>query len=274
MKNKGKKNDGAMVPEVIKNKDVAITGSGLPAYQEGSPMAMTMMLLDKNVDLDRIDRIMEQQVRYDKILAEKAYVSSMASLKLNPPKIYKEKTVSYKNSAGTTTTYKHATIGNVVGLVTAWLAGGGFSVAWKCLQSSEKTNIKMRVTCTITHNKGHSDSTCLEFGPDTSGGKNGIQAIGSTQTYLERYTLLGLCGLATHDQDDDGKAGGDVEKECIDGHQMEMLRDMMADTNTKEASILAIAKVKKIEDIRVGNFDIILGLLDAKKRVKEGAKSE
>ena len=37
-----------------------------------------------------------------------------------------------------------------------------------------------------------------------TGSKNAIQAIGSTVSYLCRYTLLCVTGLATSDPDDDG----------------------------------------------------------------------
>ena len=43
---------------------------------------------------------------------------------------------------------------------------------------------------------------------DTSGQKNSIQAIASTVTYLQRYTLLAATGITTMDMpDDDGKGG-------------------------------------------------------------------
>ena len=50
----------------------------------------------------------------------------------------------------------------------------------------------------------------MAAGPDGSGGKNAIQAIGSTVSYLERYTLLAATGLATEDQDDDGRGANPV----------------------------------------------------------------
>jgi hypothetical protein len=46
----------------------------------------------------------------------------------------------------------------------------------------------------------------MNSGPDDSGGKNKIQAIASAKSYLERYTLLAITGLATKDMDDDGRA--------------------------------------------------------------------
>ena len=45
----------------------------------------------------------------------------------------------------------------------------------------------------------------MESGLDTSGAKNDIQQKGSTQTYLQRYTLIGALGLTTADEDNDGK---------------------------------------------------------------------
>jgi hypothetical protein len=52
---------------------------------------------------------------------------------------------------------------------------------------------------------GHSERTTLSATADTSGSKNSIQAIGSTVTYLQRYTLLAAVGLAAGG-DDDGQA--------------------------------------------------------------------
>ena len=54
---------------------------------------------------------------------------------------------------------------------------------------------------------GHSESTVLEAAPDSSGKKNAIQQVASTVTYLQRYTLLAACGLATKDMEDDDCAG-------------------------------------------------------------------
>ena len=55
---------------------------------------------------------------------------------------------------------------------------------------------------------GHSEAVSIAGPLDDSGQKNGIQQIGSTITYLERYTLMAIMGLAAHDQDDDGIASG------------------------------------------------------------------
>jgi hypothetical protein len=66
----------------------------------------------------------------------------------------------------------------------------------------------VKVTCKLTHKQGHSEEVTLEAPLDTSGGKNNIQAMGSSVSYLERYTLLAITGLATKEQDDDGASTG------------------------------------------------------------------
>ena len=60
---------------------------------------------------------------------------------------------------------------------------------------------KIKCTCIVTHSMGHSENTTMTAGKDTTGNKNDIQSIGSTRTYLQRYTLIGALGLSTADQD-------------------------------------------------------------------------
>ena len=61
----------------------------------------------------------------------------------------------------------------------------------------------------------------LSAPPDSSGSKNSIQAIASTLTYLQRYTLLSITGLAASEADDDGR-GGDKKPRLSDEHKMQI----------------------------------------------------
>jgi hypothetical protein len=73
-------------------------------------------------------------------------------------------------------------------------------LSWETHQD-DKGNVG--VTCHITHAQGHRESVSLKGPIDESGNKNRIQAVGSTVSYLERYTLLAALGLATGEDDDD-----------------------------------------------------------------------
>ncbi len=162
-------------------------------------MNYASQFLKNGGDLAHLEKMMELQERHEANEARKAFHVAMADFKKNPPEILKSKKVSYTTDKGTTE-YSHAELGEITTAVGAALAEHGLNATWKTEQEGG-----VKVTCTITHKLGHSQEASLFSPPDTSGGKNSIQAIGSTITYLQRYTLLALTGLAAHDQDDDGK---------------------------------------------------------------------
>lgn len=172
-----------------------------------SPGQLVSQLMQQggSMDLSAMERLMGLQERWDANEAKKAYHQAMAAFKQNPPTIYKDKHVSFSTQKGQTD-YHHATIGNVVKQIVASLAEHDLSHSWT---TEQREGGQVAVTCTITHKLGHSESVTLQAGRDESGGKNSIQALGSAITYLQRYTLLAITGLAVEDGSDDDGQGAD-----------------------------------------------------------------
>lgn len=167
-----------------------------------TPADMVRYAMDRDVDLDRLERLMDMQMKWEGDQARKAFADAMAEFKKNPPTIYKDKHVEFRTDKGVTA-YDHATIGNVVERVVSALAEHGFSHRWVPNRSEGGM---ISITCVVTHKMGHHEETTLEAGLDQSGGKNNIQAMISTKSYLERHSLLAAVGLATKDTpDDDGR---------------------------------------------------------------------
>lgn len=180
-------------------------GGALPAVQEktygGTPADLVRYAMDTGADLDRIERLMEMQFKWEAREAEKAFAVGMASFKEVAPKIYKDTHVNFKTNAGVTD-YDHASLGLSCDIIVEALAKFGFSHRWVTKQPDGK----VEVTCIITHRLGHRESNSLISAPDKSGGKNDIQAIISARTYLERHTLFDAVGLAPLDApNDDGR---------------------------------------------------------------------
>jgi hypothetical protein len=169
-----------------------------------SPIEIASSLIEQKADPEFIQRMLDVQVNYEKNEARKAYHVAMAEFKKEPIKILKDKSVGYTNKKGQFVGYSHASLGNVTESINSKLSDHGFSTSWK----TDQTEKDITVTCTVTHALGHSESTSLAAPADTSGNKNTIQAIGSTVSYLSRYTLLAITGQATYDQDDDGQLSG------------------------------------------------------------------
>ncbi len=200
-----------------------------------------------NVTKEDIERIKERANE-----AKKAYVVAMAAFKANPPKILKDKNVNYPTSKGTTD-YHHATLGNVTTCINTTLSEHGLTASWVTSQD----NGAVKVTCKITHIMGHSEETSLTAPPDSTGSKNAIQAIGSTVTYLQRYTLLALTGLATY-EDDDG-AGADKKD-----------ADLPEGPNPAEQKI--IKKICAILQVKVGKDKTISEKLVASTFLTKGSE--
>lgn len=174
-----------------------------------TPMNLITIAVQQGADLDKLERLMALQERWEANEAKRAYVKAMAAFKEDPPTVVKNKEANFGNNKG----YKYANLAQVAAVIGKALSKHGLSASWQTAQ----TDSKIIVTCTITHVAGHSESCSLSAAADNSGAKNAIQAVGSTQSYLAKYTLLALTGLAADDQDDDGAGAAPEEtKEKFD----------------------------------------------------------
>ena len=182
-----------------------------PALQESpvTPAQMLQMAVAQGADLDKLERLMGLQERWEANQAKKAYATAMAAFKANPPQLLKNKHVRYANSKGGFTEYDHATHDQVTDKIVAALARHDLMHCWTIEQPTPDA---IKVTCTITHVLGHSESVSMMSAPDSSGGKNSIQAVASASTYLQRYTLLAATGMSSSElgaADTDGRGTED-----------------------------------------------------------------
>ena len=187
-----KKGGGQIVPIKQAVQQLAIT-----------PMQMLQIAVQQNADLAKLEQLMALQERWEKNEARRAYVVAINAFKADAPALTKNKHVKFG-----TTEYDHATLDKVCEIVGKALSGHGLSHRWEV----EQKEPMITVTCVITHEKGHAERVQMQATADASGSKNSIQAIGSTVTYLQRYTLLAATGLAAKGQDDDGIGAGVMDE--------------------------------------------------------------
>jgi len=221
-----------------------------------APTDLINSAIQKGADLEQIEKLLELQFKWEANEARKAYNKAMAEFKSNPPKIDKDKKVGYSTSKGKVG-YSHASLYNVVDKITAELSKHGLSASWRTEQNGQ-----IKVTCRISHSMGHYEETSLSADADTSGSKNAIQAVGSTITYLERYSLLAITGLATEDQDNDGNLPSDK----IDENKVSILKKLIEDLKVDKTKFYKFMSVEKIEDIPVDKFAKAKVALEAKRR--------
>lgn len=79
----------------------------------------------------------------------------------------------------------------------------GFSLAFETQYPDLKT---IKVIGILTHRQGHSRRSEFLAAADKSGGKNDVQAQGSSTQYGRRYTTCDLLNISTRGVDDDGQS--------------------------------------------------------------------
>ena len=189
-----------------------------------TPMQMVAMAIDKAASIETLERLMALQERWQAAEAKKAYVEAKALFYAEAPTITKNKHVGFESKrTGGDTSYWHATLDHVVEMAAPILAKHGLTHAWSTTQDEKG----IEVACVLTHVMGHSERVALKGPPEMSGTKNAIQGIGSTVTFLERYTFLAVTGLAAKNQDNDG--GPPVQFVTVDqGLELEQMAQALA----------------------------------------------
>lgn len=164
-----------------------------------------MQLAIRQGNVDALLKFFELQERIDAREARKAFDVAFAAFKAEAPKLTKTKPVSFDN--GKNIQYKYTPLDEIAEAVGSPLARHGLSYNWEQAQLQDGV---IAIACILRHAQGHSIQNTLSAKADPSGSKNAIQAIGSAVSYLRRYTLLGVLGMATGD-DSDGNALGSLD---------------------------------------------------------------
>jgi len=234
---------------------IAVENSPPASLQtEITPMTMIQTVIERGGDLDQLQKMMDFQERWEANEAKKAYIRAMTEFKANPPEIVKTKDVAYGNTA-----YSHAELDRISTTIGQSLSKHQLSHTWKTEQLEGGT---IRVTCIITHELGHSESVSLQAGADQSGSKNNIQAIGSTVTYLERYTLLAATGLAAKGQDTDAT---DVV-EWITEDQAAVLESLIEVVGADRHRFLKYMGALRLDRIRASAYGQAVKALESKRK--------
>lgn len=236
----------------------------LPATSEATVFsAIERIMTDPNASVERANQAFEFYQKVEADRARKAFDAAMAEAKGKIPPILKTRRVSYGSGANKTE-YMHEDLAAIAKIIDPILAEHGLSYRFR---THSAPNEPIRVTCIIAHRLGHCEENSLSAGADGSGGKNSIQAIGSTVQYLQRYTLKASLGIsAAHD--DDGKKADETVSDFVTDDQAAELRDLITETGTNLDKFLEVAKAESVPDVLAKDFSRLKALLETKKAKK------
>lgn len=222
--------------------------------------------LEKDADIDKLQKLMEMKMVYENNQARKSYHAAMASFKSEVPTLLKTATAQVRGQTKSGKVYnfeiKHADLGMVCEAIAPCLAKHGFSHKWHTVVKDNTIN----VSCIITHKDGYSDDpVTLPGQPDNTGAKNDIQAMGSTVSYLQRYTLISALGLAVKHEDDDGKTAIAKGFNTITEEQSNIIQNLIDETKADEVKFLEFAEADSVPEILTSRYGSLKGMLEAKR---------
>lgn len=238
-------------------------GGGSPLAPAGAPDPILVMIAnaarDPQVDIEKFERLMTLRERVSLADARRAFYADLARAKGEFGPILKKRQVDYehKDKDGRTK-YNYEDFADISAVVDPVLSKYGLTYRFK----SQQEGPKIKVTCILSHADGYSEENSLEGVEDKSGQKNPNQAIGSTVTYLQRYTLKEAVGVGAS-RDDDGQGGDDP---LIAMDDVIYLETLIRDTESDLALFLANIGAPSIAEMTLSQFKRGSTLLNEKKR--------
>jgi len=243
------------VATIEQDPGLPVAGSENPI----TPMGLIEKAIAQGASVEQVSQLLELQERWDANQARKEFDAAIASAKAEIPTIAKTRTVNFTSSKGRTH-YRHEDLAEIARVVTPILAKHGLSYRFR---TSSPPNEPVTVTCIISHRAGHSEENTLAAGRDESGNKNSIQGVGSTITYLQRYTLKSALGLAAG-EDDDGQSA--EQGQPITDEQRDELLTLIGETETDIEAFCKYMQVESLSDLPGSKFNQAKSALNAKKK--------
>ncbi len=161
--------------------------------------------LEKGVDADSLEKVLNMQERILDRQSEQAYAQSMVEAQTEMPVIEHNKTNTHTSST-------YSDMGQIIKQITPIYTKHGFALSFGSDKSPEPGHV--RVVCDVMHSQGHSKPYSADIPLDVDGisgnpNKTAVHGTGSAFTYGQRYLTKLIFNLNTGDDDDGNSAGGD-----------------------------------------------------------------
>jgi len=241
-----------MAARELTDYDVAETklGAIVPAPRAqvvaATPADLLRIAVESGADLDRLERLMSLQERWEAKQAKQSYDAAFSAFKAEAVTILKGRKVTDGPLRGKS----YAELHDVVNAVTPALSRHGLSSSWKLTKDDKDW---MEVTCYLRHVNGHEESVSMGGPPDAGGAKNAIQARASTKTYLERYTLKAITGLSEQEDDDDGRGGKESDNRAIVDKWLAQVKKAKSEQDVMEVWAKATPELSATNDLAAFN---------------------
>lgn len=177
-----------------------------PVADSGLALVVQRLAENPNVDVVKLEKIIELQERVLRQNAEAAFNAAFAQMQPEIPEIDERGKILVRDQLRST----YATLEDIHKVIKPILANHGFAIRHRTEWPADKPGT-IRIVGILSHQQGHSEESTFEAPMDRSEYRTDIQSMGSTVSYGRRYTTLDLLNIATRRQDNDGQTAGRPE---------------------------------------------------------------
>jgi len=223
---------------------------------------------DPAVDIDKLERLMKLQEDRDAARARVAFDAAMAEMQPQLPTIDRKGKIEVRKKDGNgdrtgaiQQSTPYALWEDINEAIRPILAAHGFSLTFRAGRTPEGL---VTVTGILAHRDGHREEDTFTLQHDSTGSKNAVQAVGSSNSYGKRYTAINLLNITTRGQDDDGKAAG--APETITQDQADDLQAMIESVNANKDKFLKFFELDQVSQLPAKRYQEAVNMLNAKAR--------
>ena len=226
--------------------------------QQITPMDMLNMAVSQNADLDKLEKLMALQERWEANEAKKAFISAMSNVQAKTKRIEAD-------SENKQTHSRYASYAALDRVLRPIYTEEGFSLSFGTGETQSENVV--RVICDAYHRNGHVVNYHIDMPSDGKGAKGGdvmtkTHATGSAVRYGMRYLLNMIFNVAIG-VDDDGNGAG---IEYITEGQAADLNALLDEVGADKVKFKAHFKIDKIEELPAKAYKQAVALTEAKRK--------
>jgi hypothetical protein len=224
------------------------------------PNETIKLAIEKGADLDKLEKLLTLQERYEANQAKKIYNAEMVTVQHEMPTVAK----SLKNDQ---THSSYASLEDIINKTREIYTARGFSISF--YEGITDKQEQIRICADVVHASGHKETYWYDVPLDGMGLRGNsnmtkIHAKASSTSYARRYLMCMIWNIPTGD--DDGNST--VETELINAEEINNIEDLLVESESDVNKFFAYMKVDSVHSIPKSKYRVAVAALEAKLKAK------
>jgi hypothetical protein len=244
---------------------VVAEGRNLPTKPVPTGLTSVDLLyaaVERGTPVDQLKELVALHEHMELRQARKAYFVSLAAFQRSAPQVKQSETAKIATRGGGSYSYTFAPLDEIARTIAPHLIAQGLSYRWDTAVEANR----ITVTCTVSHELGHSESSSMTLPIDSASAMSEQQKVGSAMTFGQRRSLTAALGLVTTDSE----APPQEDTTPVSVEQADQIDDMIDHTGADRVKFLKWIGFERVHLIPATRFDEVMRTLREAHEKKGG----